>query len=67
MAGKPNPNKTKELKIYPSVQVIVRLNKLAKLGFKGTTAQTVALALIGDRIEELLKDGILKLDDVEEA
>ena len=67
MAGKPNPNKTKELKIYPSVQVIARLNKVAKLGFKGTTAQAVALSLIGDRIEELLKDGILKLDDVEDA
>ena len=67
MAGKPNPNKTKELKIYPSVQVIARLNTLAKLGFKGTTAPTVALALIGDRIEELIKDKILRLDDSSDA
>ena len=67
MAGKPNPNKTKELKLQVSVQVIDYLNRLAAKGFMGTTAQTVALSMIGDRIEELVKDQILTLDDPSDA
>jgi len=60
-------NKTKELKIYPSVQVIAYLEQIAKKGFKGTTVPGVAVALIGDRIEELAKDKLLKLDDPSDA
>ena len=52
---------TKELKIYPSRQVIAYLEELARQGFKGTKVPRVAVALIGDRIEDLIKDRILKL------
>ena len=60
MGKKRNPNETKEVKIYPSVKTVEYLKTLAAQGFKGTSAPNVAVALIGDRIEELIKDRILK-------
>lgn len=66
MGGKkPNPNRTKEMKIYPSVQVHAQLEQLATMGFKGTSASSVAVALIGDRIEQLMKDKILKVPETD--
>jgi hypothetical protein len=64
MADQEGPDETedtKELKLYPSRQVIAYLEELAGQGFKGTKVPRVAVALIGDRIEQLLKDGLLKL------
>lgn len=60
MARPVNPNKTKEVKVQVPLPVYRQLEEIAAKGFKGTTVPSVALALVGDRIEQLLKDQILK-------
>ena len=60
MARPENPNKCKEVKVQVPLPVRMQLEALAAKGFKGTTVPGVALALIGDRIEQLMRDGILE-------
>lgn len=57
MARTPNPNKTKSVTIQVPLPVFEQLMELAAQGFKGTAVPTVAIGLIGDRIEELIKSG----------
>lgn len=60
MARPVNPNKTKEVKLQVPLPVYRQLEEIAAQGFKGTTVPSVAMSLIGDRIEALLKDKILE-------
>jgi len=58
--GRPeNPNKGKVVKVPIPPVVRQQLEGLAARGFKGTTVPMVVLALVGDRIEELMRDGII--------
>ena len=59
MARPENPNKTKEVKVQVPLPVYEQLEMIAARGFKGTTVPGVVLALVGDRIEQLMRDGIL--------
>jgi hypothetical protein len=61
MPRKPNANKTTRLTVSLSSEVVAYLDELARIGIHGKTASEVAKTLIGNGIERLVKDGIVRI------
>jgi hypothetical protein len=61
MARKPNKHQTAPISIRPSAEVAAYLAELAKVGIHGKTPAEVAKALVGNEIERLIREGIIRL------
>lgn len=57
----PNANETARVYIRPSGEVAAYLDQLAKIGIHGKTRSEVAKTLIGNEIERLIRERVLRL------
>lgn len=60
MARKKNIHRTKRLEVRPPPGVLEYLEDVVRLQTMGKTAQDVVERFVGERIEQLIKDGTLK-------
>ena len=61
MPRKPNKNRTVPVTIRSSEEVAAYLETLARVGIHGKTQAEVAKTLVGNEIERLIREGIIRL------
>ncbi len=64
MPRRPNKHKTVLVTIRSSEEVAAYLDALARVGIHGKTQSEVAKTLVGNEIERLIREGIIRLRKV---